>query len=149
MMLLYFAFCITSISAMARESAVFNSDDFTNLKFLEGRWEGTGPDGANFYEQYTFESPRLMRSTRFKDSSFSEPVDGSSVELVDGRIVSRWNEFSWEASELVAGRACFSPVQAPSSFCWELVAESTVHVTQRWTAEDGSPKEHVVPMRRL
>lgn len=134
---------------MAKEPIVFTSDDFAYLSFLEGRWEGTGPDGKNFYEQYEFESPSLMRSTRFKDSHFVDATDGSSVEFANGKIISRWKEFSWEASKLAKGTACFSPVNAPSAFCWKLVDESTVHVTQRWTGEDGSPKEYVIPMRRL
>ena len=128
---------------------MFTSDDFNHLKFLEGRWEGTGPDGLKFYECYAFEGRNLMRSTRFKDSSFSDAVDGSSVEFADGRVVSKWNEFSWEASDLAKDRACFSPVNAPSAFCWELVSESELQVTQRWTGEDGSPQEYVVPLRRL
>ena len=145
------AFCliISACSTPTKVQPVFTAEEFTQLKFLQGRWEGTGPDGANFYEQYAFESPTLMRSTRFKDSNFSEATDGSAVELVHGEITSTWNEFTWVASELSEGKACFSPVNAPSSFCWERVDEATLHVTQRWTGEDGKAQQYVVPMRRL
>ncbi len=147
--LLSFALALTSCTTMSEEPTVFTSKDFGHLGFLEGRWEGTGPGGALFYEQYTFLDSSRMRSTRFKDASFTETTDGSAIDLANGKVTSTWNEFSWEASVLSAGRACFSPVNAPSSFCWERIDNSTVHVTQRWTGEDGTPQQYVVPLRRL
>lgn len=50
--------------------------DFSHLKFLEGRWEGSGPDGKPFYEQYSFPGEGEMRATRFADETFVEPKDG-------------------------------------------------------------------------
>lgn len=128
---------------------MFGVAEFNHLRFLEGRWEGTGPDGSSFYEEYAFAGETAMRSTRFKDASFATADDGSEVRLEDGQVVSTWNAFSWRANELVPGRACFSPVQAPSSFCWERMSDELVHVTQRWSDEQGNPQEYVVPLRRL
>ena len=128
---------------------MFTAADFAHLKFLEGRWEGIGPDGKPFYEQYVFPSEGEMRSIRFADASFAEPADGSVVALDDGRVASTWGEFTWEASELVPGKACFIPVNAPSSFCWERLSATSAQVTQRWVDEHGSPQQYVVPLRRL
>lgn len=128
---------------------MYTSADFSHLRFLEGRWEGTGPDGKPFYEQYSFPSGDEMRSHRFANADFSQAQDGSSVALVDGRVVSTWNAFTWEASELVAGKACFTPVSAPSAFCWERISEDSAQVTQRWTDQGGRAQQYVVPLRRL
>lgn len=87
---------------------MFTAADFSHLKFLEGRWEGTGPD-----------------------------------------VVSTWGEYSWNASDLSPGKACFVPVNAPSWFCWEQLSEASAQVTQRWTDEDGKARQYIVPLRRL
>lgn len=140
---------LTACSSAPEERQMFTATDFAHLRFLEGRWEGKGPDGSLFYEQYSFPSESEMRSTRFSDDSFSGATDESVVVLSDGKITSTWKEFTWEASELSPGKACFSPVNAPSSFCWEGVSETTVQVTQRWSDEHGTPQQYTVPLRRL
>lgn len=104
---------------------MFTTQDFAQLEFLEGRWQGKGPGGSTFYEQYSFHGSHEMKSSRFADSSF--------VSLQYGKVISVWNQFSWQASELSAGKACFSPINAPSSFCWEQISDTLVHVTQRWS----------------
>ena len=128
---------------------MFTTDDFLHLGFLEGRWEGTGPDGKPFYEQYAFTRSDEMRSTRFADATFAQPTDGSVVALDRGRVVATWGEFSWQASELVPGRACFTPINAPGSFCWERLPDTSAQVTQRWTDEHGTARDYTVPLRRL
>ena len=128
---------------------MFAVGDFAHLRFLEGRWEGTGPDGKPFYEQYSFPSNAEMRASRYADAAFGAVQDGSVVALAGGRVTSTWNEFEWEASELSVGKACFTPVNAPSSFCWERVSDTTAQVTQRWTDSDGRAQQYIVPLRRL
>ena len=129
---------------------MFTPSDFAHLRFLEGRWEGTGPDGAPFYEHYGFPSGTEMRSSRFADTGFTNAQDGSVIALeADGRVTATWNTFTWEASALVVGKACFVPVNAPSSFCWERLSDRSAQVTQRWTDAAGDPQQSVVPLRRL
>ncbi|MEO7431666.1 MAG: hypothetical protein ABIR62_06505 [Dokdonella sp.] len=152
MRLLFIAILVLQVSACAalpKDPSMFTPSDFSHLKFLEGRWVGTGPDGKPFYEQYSFSNDAQMQSSRFADSTFGEVTDGSSVSLLEGRITSHWNEFTWEASTVVPGKACFDPINAPSSFCWERTSDSTVEVTQRWKDEHGNDQTYVVPMRRL
>lgn len=149
-MVLIVSLAFLAACAYAQDSkSMFTSEDFAQLRFLEGRWEGIGPDGNPFYEQYVFPSASEMRSTRFADATFSESRDGSVVALDGDQVISKWGEFTWQASELTEGRACFVPVNAPSTFCWEQLSESSVQVTQRWTDERGKPQQYVVPLRRL
>jgi len=130
------------------QKKVFTSIDFDNLRFLEGRWIGHAPDGSPFYEEYTFVGEREMRSERHSDASYSNSTDGSTVVLEAGQVTSTWNEFTWMALEIVPGKACFVPIKAPSSFCWERKSDTQVHVTQRWADESGNPQEYVVALQR-
>lgn len=128
---------------------MFESEDLSRLSFLEGKWVGTAPDGSSFYEQYDFESPSRFRSRRFTDDTFSTVKDGSTVSFQDGEVVSQWGDYTWKASELAERRACFVPLNAPSSFCWERVTPSTVHVTQKWKDADGKDQSYTVKLQRL
>lgn len=152
MRLLIIALLITILTgcvSTTESSSMFTASDFSHLKFLEGRWEGTGPDGKPFYEEYSFPSSTEMRSSRYADNTFSTVQDGSVVALHEGRVTSTWNEFTWQASELTDGKACFVPISAPSSFCWERVSINSVQVTQRWTDQNGQAQQYVVPLQRL
>jgi hypothetical protein len=128
---------------------MFTSAQFAHLRFLEGRWVGKGPDGSDFYEEYTFQSDSKLTSTRYTNATFLTSNDGSVVALHNGEVMSVWKEFTWKASEIGTGKACFSPVNAPSSFCWECVSDTEVHVTQRWTDERGLPQQYAIVLRRL
>lgn len=127
----------------------YTTTDFAHLAFLAGRWEGTAPDGSSFYEQYVMVSETEMRTTRFADASFASATDGSVITLKDGRVISTWQAFTWEATELAPGRAAFAPLNAPSSFSWELTSTTTIQVTQRWSDENGTAQSYVVPLKKL
>ena len=111
--------------------SMYNESSFSQIKFLEGRWKGVGPDGKEFFDEYVLAEPSLFRSMRHADASFSKVTDGSTVALMDGVVTSTWGQFTWKATTLTASKACFETVNAPSSFCWERVASDTVTVTQR------------------
>lgn len=131
------------------EKDMFSTADFAHLRFLEGQWQGVGPDGSPFHEGYVFPSDTEMRSIRYADDSFSEAVDGSVVKLEEGTVTSTWQQFTWRATQLSPGKACFEPVDAPSAFCWERVSDSEVRVLQKWSDDQGNPQQYVVSLRRL
>lgn len=126
----------------------FTASEFQQLKFLEGRWQGTDPQGKVFYEQYDFPNPTTLRSQRFATADFAKSTDSSSVTLEDGVVVSRWNKFSWRASEITRDKACFEPVNAPSAFCWSLSGPALT-VEQRWTGADGKAQSMRLPLTRV
>ena len=128
---------------------MFNESSFSQFKFLEGRWKGVGPDGKDFFDEYVLAEPTLFRSIRHADATFSKATDESTVALKDGVITSTWGQFTWKATSLSASKACFEPVNAPSSFCWERVAPDTVTVTQRWTGPDGKEQSFVLTLNRV
>lgn len=141
--------CAAAFSLTAHASTMFNEANFSQIKFLEGKWKGVGPDGKEFFEEYVLAEPSLFKSNRHADSNFSKAIDGSTVSLKDGVITSTWGQFTWKASSLSATKACFDPINAPSSFCWERVAPDTVTVTQRWTGADGKAQSFTLKLSRI
>lgn len=134
---------------LSATTPMFNESSFAQIKFLEGRWKGVGPDGKEFFDEYVLVEPNLFRSIRHADATFSKATDASTVTLKDGVITSTWGQFTWKATSLSAFKACFEPVDAPSSFCWEQVAPDRMHVTQRWTGSDGKEQSFVLPLNRV
>lgn len=143
------ALCIAATCNLSIATTMFNESSFSQLKFLEGRWKGVGPDGKDFFDEYVLVNPSLFRSIRHADATFSKATDESSVTLKDGVITSTWGQFTWRATTLGASKACFEPVNAPSSFCWERVALDTVTVTQRWTDSNGKEQSFVLTLSRV
>jgi hypothetical protein len=132
-----------------REKRVLTTRDLDKLEFLIGRWSGEAPDGSVFFEEYSRPESTLLRSRRYKDASFSNAVDGSTVTLKDGKLISSWGKFSWEAAHVEDGQVVFSPVNAPSSFSWRRVDADTVKVTQNWTDEKGAAQSYALELKRV
>ncbi len=128
---------------------MFTESSFTQIRFLEGKWTGIGPDGKEFFEEYVLAEPGVFRSIRHANSGFNKATDGSTVALKDGVIVSTWGQYTWKAVSMNATKACFEPINAPSSFCWEQIAPDSVTVTQRWIGADGKEQSFVVKLTRF
>ena len=143
------ALSIVTSFKLSAATIMFNETGFSQIKFLEGRWKGVGPDGKTFFDEYVLAEPSVFRSIRHADATFSKATDESTVALKDGVITSTWGQFTWKATSLSASKACFEPVNAPSAFCWERVAPNTVTVTQRWTDSDGKEQSFVLTLNRL
>jgi hypothetical protein len=145
---LLLAACAATASAYEPIRA-FTQEDFRQLKFLEGRWQGTAPTGAAFFEQYDFPDAVTLRSLRFPTKEFSQSTDTSTVNLKDGQIVSRWGAITWQAADIASDRACFVPIKAPSSFCWKVASPTSIEVTQRWTDASGAAQSMTMVLTRL
>lgn len=123
-------------------------DDFSRLRFLEGRWKGETPDGTEFFEEYDHPEPNVFRSRRFKSAAFDESSDGSTIAWRDGEVVSQWGEFTWRATAIEADSAAFAPVNAPSHFEWHRVGDAAFEARQRWLA-DGKEQHLTIRMVRV
>jgi len=128
---------------------VFTERDMDKLTFLIGRWSGKAPDGSTFYEEYSRPDPTKLQSRRFKDASFSETSDGSTVALRGGKLISTWGDYSWQATSVEDGTVSFSPLNAPSSFSWRRIDSNTVLVTQNWKDEKGAAQSYALELKRI
>lgn len=104
---------------------VFTEQDLAKLSFLKGRWVGTAPDGSEFFEEYDFPSSSTFRSRRYEDASFAKSTDSNTVAVKDGKLISTWGQFTWEATRVDEGLAEFRPLAAPSSFTWKRACSAT------------------------
>eukprot|EP01041_Mallomonas_annulata_P011903 gene11903-24935_t len=98
---------------------------------------------------YDFPDAVTLRSLRFPTKEFSNSTDTSTVSLNDGKIVSRWGAFTWQAADIATDRACFVPIKAPSSFCWKVASPTSIEVTQRWTDASGMAQSMSMALTRL
>ncbi len=140
----------TSPTSLAtRDNRMFDEKAFAQLRFLEGRWTGKGPDGKPFFELYDFPNAHTMRSQRFDSAAFDRSSDGSVVALKDGAITSTWGDFTWRATSLSADQIQFEPINAPSAFSWRNIGADEVAVTQNWTDEKGAPQTYTLTLKRV
>ena len=128
---------------------MFTIADLNRLRFLEGRWSGKAPDGSVFYEEYDFPDQTTMRSRRYADASFAKATDGSTVALKDGKVISTWGEYTWEASRIEESAATFRLLNAPSSFTWRRLSLDAVEVTQNWKDEKGAAQTYSLTLNRM
>lgn len=143
------AFGEQSQSQATEVRRVFTEQDLAKLKFLEGRWVGKAPDGSKFFEEYDFPSPDAFRSRRYEDASFAKSTDSSAVTVKDGKLISTWGQFTWEATRVEDGLAEFSPLAAPSSFTWKRAGSDAVEVTQKWIDEKGEAQTYSLALRKV
>ncbi|MET0310052.1 MAG: hypothetical protein ABW023_15200 [Sphingomonas sp.] len=134
---------------LVAQAQAYSAEQFATLKFLEGRWTGTAPDGTAFFERYDFPDSTTMRVRRFGDPSFVTMSDESRITLEDGRIVSRWGAYSWQAAELADGLIRFEAMRAPGGFTWRRIDADTVEVQRRWIGLKSKPQSHVLTLHRL
>ncbi len=127
---------------------MFSLDDFAKLQFLQGRWKGTAADGKEFFEEYQQPQPGVLQSHRYPDATFGQHSDGATISFKDGDVVSEWGESSWRAAEIHADGATFTPINAPGTFIWRKVDDSTLEAVQRWNA-DGREQEHITRLTRV
>lgn len=127
---------------------MFSLDEFAQLRFLEGRWKGSSPDGKEFFEEYDRPEPGVFQSHRFADATFTGRGDGATISLRDGEVVSQWNDYTWRAARIGPDSADFEPLSAPSRFSWRRVDEATLEATQHWTA-DGKEQQYTLRMQRI
>ena len=128
---------------------MFDESQFAHLRFLEGRFHGTAPDGAPFFEEYIFTSGTRLEARSYSDASFTAQTYHSVITLVDGEITSTWGSFTWRAISLAPTKACFDPVNAPSSFCWERADDQTVVAIHRWRGTEGNEHTQSISLTRI
>ena len=44
--------CAALVATAAHATNMFTESTFAQIRFLEGKWKGVGPDGKDFFEEY-------------------------------------------------------------------------------------------------
>jgi hypothetical protein len=104
------------------------------MKWLEGRWRGTGADTPTFYERYSFPTDSTMVTVSYRDSTMTEVADSSIYTLNDGQLSNSGNGPQWVLSAIGGDSIRFEPLaRASNSFTWRRIS------ADEWTATLGAP----------
>ena len=74
--------------AAATEPGSFTRAQFAELRWLEGDWRGSMPNGQPFFERYRVTSDSTIQMHAFADSTMTQATDSSRVYWRDNRIYS-------------------------------------------------------------
>jgi hypothetical protein len=124
--------------------------DFRNLRFLEGRWRGSMPDGKPFFEEYRFLDDTTILRRGFPDSTFAKASDSSRVQLRDSTVSNEGGTARWAATRLDSLGADFSPSYgASNTFTWAKESPTRWIATLRFTNKEGRPETVTYPMVKV
>jgi hypothetical protein len=126
-------------------------DAFGTLRWLEGRWRGTRPDGTPFYEGFRVVDDSTLYTFTFPDSTAETPDGSGVIALSGGLVVMERGGTRWVATEVRDGRVRFdSRAKAAASLTWDRLSADAWVATLRLPASAGGPaREEAYPMRRL
>jgi hypothetical protein len=94
---------------------------FQRLKFLEGKWRGTGYR-VPFFETYRFVNDSTIEMGTSEDSTFRKVEKGSTLVLRNGSIYSQDNGQSrWAVTRIDSAGYRFSAIGRPGLFVWKSI----------------------------
>lgn len=101
----------------------FGQAQFAELKWLDGDWRGTMPDGTPFFERYDVSNDTTIRMWSFSDSTFSTVSDSSMLVWTDSTIVIVSGAPRAVAERIDSAGVHFAPVQpGRSKYSWREVS---------------------------
>jgi hypothetical protein len=135
------------VQACARpEPEAVTLDAFKSMRWLDGRWVGSGGAYAAFYEEYRITDDSSIVRLAFADSTFATPSDTALIEWRAGSASS--GDVGVRKYSLVSihgDTVRFAPAtEGRSGFTWIRLSDST------WRAVlDATPANIVYEMRRI
>jgi len=134
-------------SALPRQR--FGTTDLPKLQWMEGRWRGTGPGEAPFYEAYHFANDSTLEITYYADSSFGRTTGTGRVYLSVGRIYHTTGPGQWGATKIDQTGAYFVPERnAHNTFAWTYESNDSWTSVLRSSAT-GQERVRVYRMKRV
>lgn len=131
-------------------AGAFGFDSFRHLRFLEGRWRGTMPDGKSFFEEYRFLDDTTILKLDYPDATFAKSTDSSRIELRDSTVADLGKTSRYVASRLDSLGADFIPhFGATNTFTWARESPTRWTATIRFSDRNGQPQSIVYPMVKM
>ena len=121
--------------------------DFSQLRWLEGSWRGTLPDGGHFYERYRFVDDSTIVMQGFPDSTFGSANDSARITL-RGQTVANEGSARSVATSLDSRNVSFAPERAGANhFTWSRDSDSTWTATLR--SGGATPRTTIYKLERV
>lgn len=110
----------TRAAAQPAASAPISREAFASLRWLQGRWVGSGGGFAAFFEEYAVLNDSTIEQREFPDSTFTRPSGTSTIEWRGGTVLKRRGDRVQSALVRVSGdTARFESVAAGrGGFTW-------------------------------
>lgn len=133
----------------APDGTTVSLDDFRGLKWIEGKWIGSGTDSSLFAESYEYLDDSTIISRTWSDTSFAQVSDSSFLSLRHGGVTSGSGDFRWVLARWDRTGLHFEPRgKAGNAFVWFQESASSWTATLTWNDAEGKPQKRVYLMRR-
>jgi hypothetical protein len=141
----------TSVQTSALgKSKPFSLADFRHLRWLEGRWKGTLPQGGYFYEQYRSLDDSTIAMHAFADSTFTRATDSARLTLRNAVIANEGIGARWVATRIDSAFVDFVPrVGATNGLSWARESPNRWTATLHGADSAGRTQRTVYPMERV
>ena len=134
-------------NAPAVAAASVSTAQFQQLRWLEGRWRGTGGGIASFYEGYRWVDDSTIRKYDFADSTFAAPTDSGEIALRGGTVRSQSPDRSYVVEALDSVSVRFAPERnATNGFEWRLTGPGAWTARLTWDSA-AVARERIYEMR--
>jgi hypothetical protein len=133
------------VQACAKPEPI-TQEQFSTLRWLDGRWFGSGGAYPAFYEEYQVIDDSTIVQRNFPDSTFTNASDSAFIELRGGAgQKGDPGTIQYRIAHVRGDTVRFEPArEGRSGFTWIRLSDSA------WRAVlDGSPNPTVYEMRRI
>ena len=121
---------------------------FSSLRWLAGKWVGSGVDQGPFFERYSFSDDSTLIVDSFADSTFGPVTESARYELRGG-VLANTGVMRWTAVRIAGDSVVFVPLlKARNGFVWRRDDANRWTAVITWTAKDGKAARRVYDMRR-
>lgn len=121
---------------------------FSQLKWVEGSWRGTLPNGAPFFERYMPIDDSTLAMHSFPDSTFATATDSARVQLRADTVRNQGRNASWVVTKWDSTRVDFAPEWgATNTIVWQRDRNAWNATIE--TVVDGKPSIVTYRMERI
>ena len=126
----------------------FSTNDFGQLKWLQGKWAGTSAGEEPIYEQIRFLDDSSAELIFYRDAAFTQPTANGRLYLSAGRIYHTFGARMWSATRAGSDGIMLIPrVSANNKFQWTYVSPDAWTSTMR-SGIGGHERVVVYDMKR-
>jgi len=137
-------------SAQAAQPVAVSPTQFQTIKWMSGKWRGTGDGGLVFYESYRLVDDSTAESRSWADSTFARTTDSSTIALRDGNVTSGSSPNGYIVTRWSGDTIRFDPRGTTANgFIWARVDADHWTATLFWTDRAGKAQSRVYQMTRV
>jgi hypothetical protein len=131
----------------AQQAAQVSHQQFQQLEWLIGTWQGSGGAYPAFFEEYRRINDSTIQMRAFADSTLRVATDSSTIEWRNGAVRSRGASSADPATEVTPTKIRFVRRSGGGGYTFTQVSPDEWHATLDPPTAGGQPTVYV--MRRI